>query len=322
MKFKVKSVSPELPIEPFEIELASGNVVSFVGYNATLKSLTARALLYELCRTADKHIDFIARLEARAESAVKALKLELFDVPKDALPYLVDDYRLSLRAYLSTLQSAINNLRSYAGGISDERIRDLILNELDALEGSLQPQLFDYFDMKEMHDLTLLLRASKIFERKLKEMAEKTSVENNLLLPLDVEIARSYYDVRDKRLGDKSVPLSLVSTTVAAILLWKLTLYFFSIPSSARVFVVEEPEEAMTPLQQIAYVETLKALAKEMPGENYVVLTTHSPYIAGASDQPSYYFSFENGKFNCEPATIPPPMAKADTLLLLKSIEK
>jgi len=44
MKFKVKSVSPELPIEPFEIELASGNVVSFVGYNATLKSLTARAL--------------------------------------------------------------------------------------------------------------------------------------------------------------------------------------------------------------------------------------------------------------------------------------
>lgn len=85
---------------------------------------------------------------------------------------------------------------------------------------------------------------------------------------------------------------------------------------------MEEPEEAMTPLQQIAYVETLKALAREMPGENYVVLTTHSPYIAGTSDQPSYYFSFENGKFTCEPTTIPPPMAKADALLLLKSVEK
>jgi len=117
MKFKVKSVSPELPIEPFEIELASGNVVSFVGYNATLKSLTARALLYELCQRTDKRIDFIVRLERRAE--------------KGALLYLVDDYRLSLRAYLSTLQDAISRLKSHAGGISDERIRDLILNELE-----------------------------------------------------------------------------------------------------------------------------------------------------------------------------------------------
>jgi hypothetical protein len=78
----------------------------------------------------------------------------------------------------------------------------------------------------------------------------------------------------------------------------------------------------MTPLQQIAYVETLKTLAREMPGENYVVLTTHSPYIAGASDQSSYYFSFENGKFTCESAIISPPMSKADALLLLKSMEK
>ena len=71
------------------------------------------------------------RLERRAENAVGALKLELFDVPKGALLYLVDDYRLSLRAYLSTLQDAISRLKSHAGGISDERIRDLILNELE-----------------------------------------------------------------------------------------------------------------------------------------------------------------------------------------------
>jgi len=114
------------------------------------------------------------------------------------------------------------------------------------------------------------------------------------LLPLDVEIAPPHYILRDKRLRGKSVPPSLAPAAVATALLWKLTLHLFSI----------------------------QALAREMPGENYVVLTTHSPYIAGASDQPSYYFSFENGKFTCEPATIPPPMAKADTLLLLKSIEK
>jgi hypothetical protein len=49
MKFMIESMSQDLPVEPFEIELASGNVVSFVGYNATLKSLTTRALLHELC---------------------------------------------------------------------------------------------------------------------------------------------------------------------------------------------------------------------------------------------------------------------------------
>lgn len=104
-------------------------------------------------------------------------------------------------------------------------------------------------------------------------------------------------------------------------MLWKLTLRFFSIPASTRVFIVEEPEEEMTPLQQVAYVETLKKLAAEIPGENYVVLTTHSPYIAGVSDQPSYYFSYENDRFTCRPATVAPPMTKADALLLVRTIE-
>jgi len=322
MKFKVESKTPELPIEPFEIELASNSVTSFVGYNATLKSLTARALLYELCRVADKRVDFVARLETRAESAVKALRLELYDAPESALLYLVDDYRLSLRAYFSTLGSIIDRLEGYASNISDERVRSLVLNELDALRKNVAPQLDDYLEMKKMSDLTLLNRTLKIFREKLEELGKQTAMESDLLLPLDVEITPSHYNVYDKRLGGKSVPLDLASTTVAAALLWRLTLYFFSISAITRVFVVEEPEEAMTPLQQVAYVETLKALAREIPGENYVILTTHSPYVAGASDQPSYCFSFEDGKFTCRPVTAPSPMAKADALLLVRSIER
>jgi hypothetical protein len=146
-------------------------------------------------------------------------------------------------------------------------------------------------------------------------------VGDDILLPLKVDITNSR-KVHDKRL-DKSVPLNLASTTIAAALLWTLTLYFFSIPVSARLFAVEEPEEAMTPLQQVAYVDVLKALAREIPGDNYVVLTTHSPYIAGESDKILYfYFSFENKKFTCKPVDIPLPMAKTDSLLLLRSIEK
>jgi hypothetical protein len=322
MKFRIESMSQDLPVEPFEIELASGNVVSFVGYNATLKSLTARALLHELCRTADKHIGFIARLETRIENAIKVLRSKPFDAPKSALPYLMDDSRLSLRAYFSTLRDLVDRLETYAGMISDERARNFMLSELDELRKNLAPQLSDYLEMKRISDPALLQRALEVFGKKLEEVSKQADVERDLLLPLDVEIAPPHYILRDKRLRGKSVPPSLAPAAVATALLWKLTLHFFSIPSSARVFVVEEPEEAMTPLQQIAYVETLKALAREMPGENYVVLTTHSPYIAGASDQPSYYFSFENGKFTCEPTTIPPPMAKADALLLLKSVEK
>jgi hypothetical protein len=336
MRFRVESASPELPIEPFDIELASGNVVSFVGYNATLKSLTARALLYELCQVTDRRTGFIKQLGERSKDALKILKLELFDKPKGVLPYLVDDHRLSLRAYLSMLEEVIDRVKNYVDSITEERLKGPILSELNKLRYNIAPQLKDYIEMKKMHDSTLFHRAMKVSEEKLEEVSKRVAIDSNLLLPLEIEIVeieivepeiesmppRPEYYVRDKRLGGKNVSLNLVSTTIAAALLWKLTLYFFSIPSSARVFVVEEPEEAMTPLQQIAYVETLKTLAREMPGENYVVLTTHSPYIAGASDQPSYYFSFENGKFTCEPATIPPPMAKADTLLLLKSIEK
>jgi hypothetical protein len=318
VKFRVES-SQDLPLDPFEIELNSGSVVAFVGYNATLKSLTARALLYELCQTANRHFDFVTSLETRTEDASKALKLQLVDAPKDLLPYLVDDYRLSLRAYFSILQNAIDRLESYAKEVSDDRTRELMLSELDALRKNLQPQLFEYPEIKKNHDLDLLLKAKEIFEKKINEIKEQTSVGDEILLPLKVDITDSW-KVHDKRL-DKSVPLNLASTTIAAALLWTLTLYFFSIPVSARLFAVEEPEEAMTPLQQVAYVEVLKALAREIPGDNYVVLTTHSPYIAGESDK-IFYFSFENKKFTCKPVDIPLPMAKTDSLLLLRSIEK
>jgi hypothetical protein len=321
MKFRVESAVPELPLEPFEIELTSGRVTSFIGYNATLKSLTARALLHELSRTADLSIRFVKRLETRTEDAAKVLKVDVYDAPGGALPYLVDDYRLALRAYFSVAENVIEELKGVASAIADEKVRETALGLLDELEYSLAPQLRDYIEMKEHEDGELFVKAQEIAERALKSVCEEVALDSALLLPLYIEVTPHQSIVRDRRLKGGRVPLSLVSTTVAAALLWGLTIRFFSIPASARVFVVEEPEEAMTPLQQVAYVEALKALAREIPGENYVVLTTHSPYIAGASDQPSYHFLFENGRFTCSPASIPLPMAKADALLLVRSAE-
>jgi hypothetical protein len=43
MKVKIEPLSDEIPTEPLEIELPRGNVVSFVGYNATLESITIKA---------------------------------------------------------------------------------------------------------------------------------------------------------------------------------------------------------------------------------------------------------------------------------------
>jgi hypothetical protein len=321
MKFRVESAVPELPVEPFEIELASGRVVSFIGYNATLKSLTAKALLHELCRTADLSIRFVKRLETRTEDAAKVLKVDVYDAPEGALLYLVDDYRLALRAYFSVVENMIKELRGIADTIADGKAKETALGLLDELEYNLAPQLRDYVEMKEHEDGELFAKAQEIAERALKSVSEEVALDSALLLPLYIEVTPREYIVRDRRLKGGRIPLNIVSTTVAAALLWGLTIRFFSIPASARVFVVEEPEEAMTPLQQVAYVEALKALAREIPGENYVVLTTHSPYIAGASDQPSYHFSFENGRFTCSPASVPLPMAKADALLLVRTAE-
>jgi hypothetical protein len=190
VKFRVES-SQDPPLDPFEIELNSGSVVAFVGYNATLKSLTARALLYKLCQTANRHFDFVASLETRTEDASKALKLQLVDAPKDLLPYLVDDYRLSLRAYFSTLQNAIDRLESYAKGVSDDRTRELMLSELDALRKNLQPQVFEYPEIKKNHDLDLLRKAWGIFEKKINEIKDQTSVDDDILRPLEVDITNS-----------------------------------------------------------------------------------------------------------------------------------
>ena len=321
MRFRVESAVPELPVEPFEIELTRGRVVSFIGYNATLKSLTVKALLHELCRTADLSIRFVKRLETRTEGAAKVLKVDVYDAPEGALLYLVDDYRLALRAYFSAMENTINGLRELANAIRDEKIKDNMMNLIDELKYNLVPQLKDYIEMKEHEDGELFAKAQEIAERALKSVSEEAALDSALLLPLYIEVTPREYIVRDRRLKGGRVPLSIVSTTVAAALLWGLTIRFFSIPASARVFVIEEPEEAMTPLQQVAYVEALKALAREIPGENYVVLTTHSPYIAGASDQPSYHFSFESGRFTCSLASIPLPMAKADALLLVRGAE-
>lgn len=295
--------------------------MSFIGYNATLKSLTAKALLHELCRTADLSIRFVKRLETRTEDAAKVLKVDVYDAPEGALLYLVDDYRLALRAYFSVMENVIKELRGVANTIADEKAKEIALGLLDELEYNLAPQLKDYIEMKEHEDGELFDKAQEIAERVLKSVSEEVALDNALLLPLYIEVTPRQPIVRDRRLKSERVPLNLVSTTVAAALLWGLTIRFFSMPASARVFVVEEPEEAMTPLQQVAYVEALKALAREIPGENYVVLTTHSPYIAGASDQPSYHFSFESGRFTCSLASIPLPMAKADALLLVRGAE-
>jgi hypothetical protein len=323
MRIKVKSASPEMPVEPFEIELVSGRVVSFVGYNATLKSLTARAVMHELCKTATKgaRAQFINRLEARTENAARALRVEISNTPENALLYLADDQRLVLRAYFSSLERTISGLESYASSVAEGGARDAMLSLIDELKYSLAPQLEDYIEMKGFEDFDLLHMVLKVFDEKLENLSKQTAVDRDVLLPLDIEVAPHQCIVRDRRFKGKEVPLDLASTTVAAALLWKLTLRFFSIPASTRVLIVEEPEEAMTPLQQVAYVETLRGLAAEIPGENYVVLTTHSPYIAGVSDQPSYYFSYENGRFTCRPAAVAPPMTKADALLLVRTIE-
>lgn len=150
----------------------------------------------------------------------------------------------------------------------------------------------------------------------------KWRVGEKLIRPLSLTIRGGpSVIVRDRR-TDEPVPLIAASSTIAAAILWDLAPLFFAVPADARMLVVEEPELAMTPLQQIAFIRALRKIAERASGENYVIVTTHTPYVAASCDQPSLLFSFDTSKkvFEVKETNYPPPFTKADYLLLAEAV--
>jgi len=326
MKVKIEPLSDEIPTESLEIELPRGNVVSFAGYNATLESITIKAMIHKLSKATINKTStiFLNCPEMRTQETIRTSKVEVADMPTSMISYLVDVYELVLRAYHFNLERMTTDIESYVlSHVEQEDVKGKLqnlLNNLNNLKYDLLSQMEDYIEMKDFGDFVLTASFHNTFEEKTKSISSQGTVNQNILLPLDVEITPNTLLLCEGRLNDREIPLSLVSMTVSTALLWRLFLCLLTSPSEARIFVIEESEEAMTPLQQVAYAKTLKELAKETPGGNYVVLKTQSPCSATTSNQPSNYFSFENGKFTCKPVTFP-PIIKEDPLLLARTNE-
>jgi predicted ATP-dependent endonuclease of OLD family len=66
-----------------------------------------------------------------------------------------------------------------------------------------------------------------------------------------------------------------------------------------KILIVEEPEEAMSPPQQVLFMmfirKALDEVKRLMPDKPiFIVITTHSPYITtSVSDVDTYYFYFD-----------------------------
>ena len=126
-----------------------------------------------------------------------------------------------------------------------------------------------------------------------KEIAplEVHKIENSEGLPM--------LRVYDKRFRNE-VRRSLLSSSVVAPLLIEYIVSFMSLPPAkekSRILVIEEPEAALTPLQQILTMRflhrTLKEVDELIEAKTFVIVTTNSPYVAFATDAKLYFLRFD-----------------------------
>lgn len=141
------------------------------------------------------------------------------------------------------------------------------------------------------------------------DMFKDVASARDAITPLAVRIEdpkKLRLDIRDRRFK-KTVRSEAVSTSVIAPLLFDLVTVFLSQPAGDEeqnygIIVIEEPEENMTPLQQVVFARYLERAVKksmELTGcEAYVIVTTYSPYIAFAfsKDVPVKYFGYDVSK--------------------------
>ncbi|MCC6016453.1 MAG: ATP-binding protein [Desulfurococcaceae archaeon] len=115
-----------------------------------------------------------------------------------------------------------------------------------------------------------------------------------------------------------------ISTSVSSMLLFKVLALAMAVPKPKLIFV-EEPEYALAPIQQVIlarFIEEVLNRARELGHNTYIILVTHSPYIAlgmrRAENTKVYYFMYSKrkGKFKAEEAWPAREFALASLLML------
>lgn len=303
-----------------EIEVRPGRPTVFLGLNATLKSVVARSLGGWPPTLRDVGSDFDVEPELNSDEWIMELIPDYRLVLRQALR--VDEARKRIQDHLEDLASRHENER--------EAI-DRTLGDFSQVVDVLHPLCLRYLEAKKKASSRLQARLIDKLYEKTRELAEKVGVlKAEDILPLDVEIFREpgeggWVRVRDERVR-RDIRTDCVSSAFAAILTLKHIINVLAdISHDKKLIVMEEPEEASTPIQQVLFSRFVEeALEEEGIGEVYLVITTHSPFVAYSFSSPSiyyFYYDYEAKKFKAVEEKVGKPFMMAD-LAMLKLIEE
>jgi hypothetical protein len=340
MKFKVigKQVSASA-----EVDVEYDKPIVIAGLNSTLKSVIAKSIAYNIVKkcVCGGNLDECLR-EKDLEYLAEFMNLEnlkplenLVDVEIDTCPnianpigVILEDYRLVTRYIiafvLNHIKKMFEGLSNLSNLIEKKEDRKMYLStvesEINHLKQLINPLPRIAFKLKTMILNDKLCKNLSILDSVVNNAYEefKDEITPKDILPLSVDVVdedRIY--VRDKRV-DRVVEVSSVSSAIAAALQFLVVTYLFATPHESRVLVIEEPEESMSPIQQVVFMRYLRELIKYYGGINAVLITTHSPYIAFATESRNYLAKYDhvNGLFALLPSEVPRSFIYGDVLLV------
>ena len=311
----------------------------FVGFNATLKSLTAR-LIYAKLLDAGKVsvplttirygdvLDTLKTLDPNIEVTIEGPSTN------ELVGMIVQDSRVAMRRYLeiqervkyhySNIKKSVEKIRETHPDLAEAMINSLAYIR-DAILDISMPLLNLYCKLKRQAILTLELIPEyysilrKVVEDTVKTLQEKTrreEVSPENILPLSIEACEEAQravegeyelelglSVEDARLK-KTVPHYSVSTSISSLMLFKLIILALSLTKPVFM-VIEEPEYALAPVQQVILAQfierALEVARKRGVQPIYIIITTHSPYIAVGFKEPvTLYFKYAKNVFTSE----------------------
>jgi hypothetical protein len=313
--------------------------VVFIGFNATLKSLTARLIYAKLVDTGKISVPLTTIRYSEVLDTLKTLDPSIevtVEGPStnELIGMIVQDSRVAMRRYLeiqegvkyhySNIRRSVEKLRE-----THQELAEAVISSLahlrDAILDISMPLLNLYCKLKRQSILDLELLPEyysvlrKVVEDTVKTLKEEThreEVSSESILPLRIEACEEVQgavggeyefefklSVEDTRLK-KTVPLYSVSTSISSLMLFKLIMLALSLTRPVFM-VIEEPEYALAPVQQVIlarFIEkALEAARKSGVQPIYVIITTHSPYIAVGFKEPvTFYFKYAKNAFTNE----------------------
>jgi predicted ATPase len=312
-----KGNSVEIP----EIVIDSWRPAVFLGMNSTLKSMVARSLVWERPNLGDLGV----QLSIKVDGEEVKEKEDMCTARAECL--YIEDARLILRLGLPTLasiESELRNIEYFAESVRERAVFELLKESAKRLRMIIYEKLFGiiskYCDYRSRISDEIYIRlysdvlgnVKRRLEDELKKLEtsgiKDVSIDN--VFPMDVDVDCKEFEKRNIKIRifdyrlKKHVPLEHVSSAIAAVMTFKLVAYFLStyIDKQFKILVIEEPEEAMSPPQQVLFamflrnaLDEVKTLYNHQPV--FTVITTHSPYISlSISDADTYYFYFDTEK--------------------------